>query len=55
MATNQNTIKAKSKSNQQAAIRERFGNDVAELLDDDVNDDWQDIQAFAQEHVSFDD
>lgn len=54
MATNQNTIKAKSKSNQQAAIRERFGNDVVELFEEEANDDWQDVQAYSK-YIDHDD
>lgn len=55
MATNQNVIKAKSKENQQASVRARYGNDVVELLEEDTSDDWRDVQQFAQQHVSYDD
>lgn len=57
MATDakQNVIKAKSENNQRAAVRSRYGNDVVEILEEDTNDDWQDVQAFAQHHVAFDD
>lgn len=54
MATNQNVIKAKSETNQRAAIASRYGNDVAEVLDEEVNEDWAFVESFKQ-HIDFDD
>lgn len=48
MATQQNSIKAKSETNQRAAVKSRYGNDVVELLDDEPNDDWQVVEAYKQ-------
>jgi hypothetical protein len=49
MATErQNYVKAKSESNQRASTKARYGNEVAELLEQEPNDDWRDVQEFAQ-------
>lgn len=52
MATaRQNKPQATRPGNQQPRTRERFGNDVVDVLESSSGDsDWEDVSRFAQEH-----
>jgi hypothetical protein len=35
-------------STKRAALRARYGEEIAEIVDTGFNDDWQDVQSFAK-------
>lgn len=49
-----NVVKEKSAYNQNAHTKARYGNDIAELVSDEPDNDWEDVARFAQTHGNFD-